>query len=663
MRELTSTLLTAQKQASGVPYVKVEASNKISGIVRLDWQRLYEGSEDDYHHALTIPGDGSLVRARISLPGDGQKLYLQRVINPGPASDFSTWTYSGNYGCLAVAAASLGSEVLIFWVNASLELYYIRSTDYGSNWNTPVLIDYTPSTSVGGLAAAYKPDGDIAVFLTDQDSLYVKKRIGGNWQSKTAWDKETGNLSGVAVCYNSDWNIAVSGEDTAGNYRIWSLVYGDGGDIEEGVWSALVEFASAPSDGDYKFLSIFMDNPDVYRCFYTEKFSGIESYARPFWSHSLVETAYIDNLWREPIPFDLLSEYSVAIAHHGDYCWLSIPCGVWRAELAETSVILTPDVISIHQETDTEKDILTVELRNDDGRYTSLTSPLGMGCRLDIDPGYITSQGSEASPGQSYLLEAYEYVSKGGKSILFLYACGGWSRIGRWISESQFRFNESSDEMNVKQILEFVLARIGYKLEVLSASSIITDFYPDFTIHPGIDGETIIRKLLSLVPDVMFIEGDVAYLVNPLSSDTPVYSFGQDHAIFEGRYRSSSWELNRITVEGYDTTAEERIIKESFAWEQIYRQFTRTTRLIDRNIGTVVEAEERGETYLRDAEINARAGAISVPVNCGQQLYDVIDITDNRVGLSGDKKRVVGITLFYNPQKGEYRQILTLGAV
>ena len=663
MRELTSTLLAAQKQASGVPYVKVEASNKISGIVRLDWQRLYEGSEDDYHHALTIPGDGSLVRVRISLPGDGQKLYLQRVINPGPGSDFSTWTYTGNYGCLAVAAASLGSEVLIFWVNASLELYYIRSTDFGSNWNTPVLIDYTPSTSVGGLAAAYKPDGDIAVFFTDQDSLYVKKRIGGNWQSKSAWDKETGNLSGVAVCYGSDWNIAVSGEDTAGNYRIWSLVYGDGGDIEEGVWSELVEFASAPSDGDYEFLSIFMDNPDVYRCFYTEKYSGTESYNRPFWSHSLVETVYTDNLWREPIPFDLLSGFGVAMAHHGDYCWLSIPCGVWRAELAEISINLTPDVISIRQETNPEKDILTVELRNDDGRYNSLPSPLDMGCRLDVDPGYITSQGSEASPGQSYILEAYEYVSERGKSGLFLYACGGWSRIGIWISESQFRFNESSDEMNVKQILEFVLARMGFRMEVLSASSIINDFYPDFTIHPGVGGETIIRKLLSLVPDVMFIEGDFAYLVNPLPSDTPVYSFGQDHAIFEGRYRASSWELNRITVEGYDTTMEERILKDSFAWEQIHRQFTRTTRLIDRNIGSVVEAEERGETYLRDAEIKAQDGMISVPVNCGQQLYDVIDITDNRVGLSGDKKRIVGITLLYNPQKGEYRQILSLGAV
>lgn len=663
MRELSSTLLIAQRKSSGIPYVKVEASNKNSGIVRLDWQRLYEGSEDDFYHSLTVPGDGSLLRVRISLPGSGQKLYVQKVSNPGPGSDFSTWTYTGNYGCIAVATISLGSEVLLFWVNTSQELYYLKSTDYGENWNNPMLIDYTPSTSVGGLAAAYKPEGDIAVFFADQGSLYVKKYTGGNWQSKTAWDKDTGNLSGVAVCYDSDWNLTIAGQDTAGNYRIWSLVYGDGGDFEEGVWSALVEFASAPSDGDYEFLSIFLDNPDVYRCFYTEKHTGTESYIRPFWSHSLLTAAYSDNLWREPTPFNLSSGYGVAVAHHGDYCWLSTPFGVWRAGLVESGMDLTLDVISIRQETDNSRDKLTVELQNDHGKYGSLPSPLGAGCRLDISPGYITSQGNEISGGQSYILEAYEFASEGGRSTLSLYAYGGWSRISRWVSESQFRFNESSDEMNVQQILKFVLARIGFKLEVLSESSVITSYYPDFTIRPGVSGETVISKLLSMSPDVIFIEGDVAYLVNPLSSDNSVYSYGQDHAIKEGRYRSSSWKLNRITVEGYDATAEERIIKDSFAWEQIYEQFSRTVRLIDRNIGTVEEAEERGDIYLRKTESESQNGTISVPVNCGQQMYDVIDITDERVSLIEEKKRVVGLTLIYNPRKGEYRQNLVLGTV
>lgn len=55
MRTLSPTLLAAQKQASVTPYIKVEAGNKIAGVVRYDWSRLYTGSEEEYRHAITIP--------------------------------------------------------------------------------------------------------------------------------------------------------------------------------------------------------------------------------------------------------------------------------------------------------------------------------------------------------------------------------------------------------------------------------------------------------------------------------------------------------------------------------------------------------------------------------------------------------------------------------
>lgn len=66
---------------------------------------------------------------------------------------------------------------------------------------------------------------------------------------------------------------------------------------------------------------------------------------------------------------------------------------------------------------------------------------------------------------------------------------------------------------------------------------------------------------------------------------------------------------------------------------------------------------------LRKAEIYAISGALLVPVNCGQQLYDVIDVTDARAGLSAAKRRVLGMTLVYRPQRGEYLQRLEIGGV
>ena len=663
MRSLTSTLLAAQQEASHTPYVKVEAKNKIAGVVRLDWERLYTGSEDDYFHALTIPGDGSLIRVRITPPADGRKLYRQRVANPGPSSDFGTWTYTNQYNCLVVAAASSGAEVSIFWINTSREIRHLKSTDYGVSWGSPQIIDYSPTTNVNGLAAAYKPNGDLAVFFADQDTLYVKKRVDGSWQSKVAWDKTTGDLSGVAAVYDADWNLIVTGEDSDGNFKLWSLIYGDGGDVTSGTWSALKEFASAPSDGDFEYHRVFTDKPDVYRCFYVEKFTGTEAYNRPFWSHSVLNAKFLDNLWREPVPFNLSSEYGMAIAHHGDYCWLSTPYGVWRTKLTEESIDLTADIISLRQETGPSQGRLTIELRNDDGDYASLPSPLEIGCQLEVSPGYVTSQGNEVSSGQTFALEAYEHVSSGGKASLFLYTLDGWGWINAWKARCQFRWNQTSSQMNVKQMLEFVLARVGLKLEVKSQSSVITSYYPDFTIHPGNKDDIIIGRLLSFVPDVLFIEGNKAYVVNPLSSDDSVYSYGQTHPIFEGRYQEGAWELNRVQVEGYDPVSGEPVVVDSLSWSQIAKLYDRIHQLADINIDTVTEAEQRGEAYLREAEIESAGGTIRIPVNCGQQLYDVIGITDSRAGLDAEKKRVLGLTWIHNPRRGEYEQRLSLGAV
>lgn len=663
MRNLTASLLAAQKETSRVPFVKIEAKNKIAGVVRLDWDRLYTGSEDDYWHSLTIPGDGSLVRARLTPPSGARKLYRQRVADPGPSSDFSGWTYTGQYNCVAVAAASLGAEVSIFWINLSSEIRRIKSTDYGVSWGSPELIGYTSTNAINGMSAAYKPNGDLAMVVADQTRLFIKERVSDTWQEKIIWDKTTGDLSGAAVIYDADWNILVTGQDSAGNFKVWSLIYGDGGDVASGNWSELKELASAPSDGDFEYGSVFMDKPDVCRCFYTEKFRGTDTYNRPFWSHLVAGTKYLDSLWREPVPFNLSSEYGLAMANYADYCWLSTPFGVWRAGLTEESLDLTPDIISLRQEAEQGLGKLDIELRNDNGDYASLPSPLAAGCQIEISPGYVTAAGNEASSGQTFHLESFQHTSLPGRASLFLSALDGWAGIKKWQARQHFRWNKTGEVMNVKQILEFILARAGLKLEVISQSSVITGYYPDFSIHSGVSGDAVISRLLSFVPDVVFIEGNRAYLVNPRSSDGSVYSYGQSHPIYEGRYLKGAWEINRVQVEGYDPVGDNPIVVDSFQWGQINGLYDRLKALEDRNIDTVAGAGERGAAHLRESEIEAAAGDIRIPVNCGQQLYDVIDISDTRAGLSSEKKRVLGIRLVYNPSKGEYDQRLLIGAV
>ena len=459
MRTLTPTLLATQQHASHAPYVKVEASNRIGSIVRLDWERLYTGTEEDYFHALAIAGDGSLIRVRLSPPSDARKLYRQRVSSPGPSSDFSGWTYTGQYDCVVVAAAALGAEVSVFWINTGRELLRIKSIDYGANWGAADLIDYTPTTAINGLAAAYKPNGGLAVFFADQATLYVKKCLGGNWQATTAWDKASGDLSAVSAVYGIDWDLLIAGKDSVGDLKLWSLVLGDGGEMPTGSWSPLNEIASAPAPGDFEYRCPFIDKPDTFRCFFIEKYTGTEPYGRPHWSNSVPGEPFKDGLWREPVPFNLPSQYGVAVAYHSEYCWLSSPDGVWRAPLASQDLDLTADVIALDAQQRSSDSPVRIELRNDDGRYSTLPSPLNIGCRISVSPGYVTTLGIEVSLGAAFMLDQYEHRSSGGKASLLIEAFDGWRQLASWTARCQYRWNKASEERSAREILAFVLAR------------------------------------------------------------------------------------------------------------------------------------------------------------------------------------------------------------
>ncbi|MCJ7606091.1 MAG: hypothetical protein MUO19_08705 [Dehalococcoidales bacterium] len=665
MRTLTSTLLAAQQQPSAVPYVKVEASNVSGGVARLDWERLYEGIEDDYFHAVTMPYDGSLIRVRITPPADSFKLYRQRVTNPDPESDYDQWTYTGQYNAVVVAAASNGAEVSIFWIKSNREIRRIVSTDNGATWGSPELIDYSPSTAIYGLAAAYKPNGDLALFFADQSVLYVKKLVGGQWQAKTAWNQGTGNLSGAATVYDGDWNLLVTGLDTSGNYKLWSLVYGDGGEVTAGTWTDIIELGAAPSGGDFAFKQAFLDNPDVFRCSYAELYTGDIACQRPFLSHTVPGALYTDALWREPVPFNASCEYGLAMTHDDTYAWLSHPAGVWRALLAVQTLGLTDDVTGVRQVTEEDNGSLTVELRNDDGRYAQPgedgLAVLVPGCRIAVSPGCVTTAGNEFSAGPGYRLEGYEHVSAGGKARLVLHCRDAWTCLTEWTARHQFRWNKTSDEMSVRDIIAVVLARAGLALDTVSESEAVTGLYPDFTINPGADGRAILRRLLRNVPDVLFCEDETFYLVNPDPDDTADYSYGNGHSIIEGRYMSAAFPANRIQVEGYD--AGDRIIADSFHWEDVNRFPDRTEHIEDRNIASGQDAAQVGASRLRKAEIRAKSGAIVIPVNCGQQPYDVVDITDAAAGLGSESRRVLGITFTWDPHRANYRQRLVLGAV
>lgn len=641
-----------------MPNVKVHVREKAWEVTRLSWSRLYAGEEPDFYHAATMPGDGSLVRARVE-PTDNA-LYRQRVANPGPESNYGSWWAV----CFAssvsdIALCSRGATVVLIYVDTDQQTIYAReSDDYGATFGDAVAVTTAPNP-VDWMAADINQSGTIALFYSVGAVVYVVKRSGGLWGTPSAWTNSATAITGLGCIYWGDWNLLVTGQNGDGNSQVWGCIYGDGYDQALGTWSVLREIAVAAAGSGVAFHCPTVSIPGVYRAFYVEAYTGTVAYSRPYRTHSLPTASFAANRWREPYPFNLDSTYGVALCYSSSHAWLARPSGVWRASLVEQPLDLSPDVQALTLDLRPRGEGVRIELRNDDGRYyapgVGEMSLLGPGAQIAVSLGYITAAGAETAPELTFALESWEHTSQAGSASLVLQGVDIWEVLSRWRARRQFSW--SAGAKNVFLLLSFVLARVGVEYSILGSSSgTLSNHYPAFVIHPGESGRAATDRLLAMVSDALFFREGRVHSKNPTADEDSVYAFGGDHAIYSARYAAQAQSSNRAQVYG------QGVLGEAFAWNEIEAVSDYLRQVHDLNLISAQAVVDRAATELRHQELALNRGHIWVPPNCGQELYDVIEISDARAGLSDALRRVMGIRVEYLPRQGHYRQRLTLGS-
>jgi hypothetical protein len=92
--------------------------------------------------------------------------------------------------------------------------------------------------------------------------------------------------------------------------------------------------------------------------------------------------------------------------------------------------------------------------------------------------------------------------------------------------------------------------------------------------------------------------------------------------------------------------------------------FDRLLQAHDLNLDTLQKTRDRANTTLREKLLGALDGEIVVPANCGQELHDVIEVTDSGLGRGKAKTTVMEMELLYSMGKGpKYQHTLSLGDV
>lgn len=581
---------------------------------------------------------------------------------------FGSWTDTTETAG-AIACDSYAANVILAFIDNSspYHVWMMESSDSGASWGAAADTGAV-SDANGRVAVALKSDGTICILYTRGTNVYARKKPNGGWSSEFSSAYGLTSISGLAMAYEGDWNFLVTGVNSSSQDGIWSAIFGDGYGQAPETFSPLYDLMLRESTEPFQYTAPFLAYPDVYRTFFVEKHTDPTTQNRVYFSFMGTTADYQNQLWREPIPFDLETLYGIAIAYSSQDVWLCTPYGVWKASLASEYWDITDDVIEIF-ETDAPhryRSKLKVILDNTAGKYNNFDK---LGYEITFGKGYLTSQGPLYSEGSAFQIVNWRFVSPSWFPLRMIYPRGVLGTLeihceGFWDLAKRYKFRRefswAAGEKNATQILMWLIARLGFEIYSAGASATLSNLSPPLTIRAGTKAYTVIRKILSWSPDVLFQRASRIYIKELDPEEAVDYdynsTYGISHIVFRGNYGIGAWDPNRAQVWS-DT-----FMVEGFEFPQIQQVYDRLAVRTTPEYPNVARAGDRVDAELRKGEVfAANPGWVQITTNCGQEPFDIITISDVAAGVVAIKRRVLGIrTHWLTPFL--YQQVFEVGA-
>ena len=590
MRPLPDTLKELQRRSANKPVVQLEVATYGHPAAVADselqwenfaWERLTSPSDATIPcpHASAVAGDGSLIRIR----NYNGSIYVQRVVAPGPTSNWGAWSGVGYSAAgYPVAIVARGAEVIAFFSDGT-SLFRMQSSNYGATWAGQVaMLNARPCER--GVAAAYKSNGDLFVVhasdMNDPTSLYIQKRIGGSWSTGLGQISGDYPISALAMYYEGDWNMLSLLLD--GSYiRLARAIYGDGDRYPVGTFSgwefinsykAKVDFSTqvalrqfrtrrGAQEGSktptyYEKVSAVneqraVDNLGVDDPFITYHASSgtVFSFAkdnRPWFYRLRPFTEFQDMDWYRAYPLDTIATYGLSLCCDGTYLYACAPNQVWRSLLPGNWTPPVPgsgagtgysvpssQVLAVREKVESlAASSLEVVLDNSKGQYNSagtgsasLLASLKRGSQVSLSIGYRRKGEVLTSLAGRYFIESLGYKRGEGEASFIIRCTDAWGLLERFAFSRPVEWNSGGDVYTVYDLIGIVLQAVGGSLSYVSRSTEITSIYPYVDVHAGQNGAQVLRRLLELVPDVIYFVGLQGYIVYPQSTDPYTYMF------------------------------------------------------------------------------------------------------------------------------------------
>lgn len=256
-------------------------------------------------------------------------------------------------------------------------------------------------------------------------------------------------------------------------------------------------------------------------------------------------TDFIDYNWNKASFIDASASRGMALAAdpNGEYIWAAQPNEVWRVPCpgawspptpgsgaGDKITIPVSKIARITESIDPEQPSeLAVDLDNSKGTYNSPGSGsltvMKRGSRINLFIGYKTTSGDQLSEAARYFIEYMEYHRNPNESLFTISCIDAWGLLQRYQFNKPVEWNVGSDDYTCYQLIEKVMQAVGGTLSYKSRSSLITSLYPRLEVSAGESAAGVLKRLLGMVPDVIYFFGLDGYIVYPQEGDSIVYKY------------------------------------------------------------------------------------------------------------------------------------------
>ncbi len=661
MHSLSETLLAAQRDRAAIPYVHATLAERWGGVTQLRWERLVSEEESDGPHDAVVTSGGSLIRVRAQANPNG--LFVQRTVTPGPDTQFGAWRNLGTTSASAgVAVIELGGQIHVFDVAPNQRTIRERtSRDDGATFGSPRTIA-TAAANVTSLAAASSAGGGALLFYAESTgTVRSMTRTAGAWSSPAGWTNSLRTVDGIACAHiDGDWAVVVCGTLSNSSSGVWTCTFGAGSSQTAGTWSTLREVIASAAGADVTYSDPGICEADGPRISFVEAYSGTTAYTQTMTTHAAAGTRFRDHRWREPSPFGQIGGTGPALTANASFAWLTTPSGVWRARSGTPSIDISQSVIAVDvRETPRGASVALVlaEGPHLDASITVGSGPLGH--ELSIAWGFETAEGQETGQPQRYWVREVRRETQRGSPVTVLEAEDAWWFLGNMRARRQLTW--PAHTTSVWNILGQLLTMAGLSATLARSSPAIVATYPAITVSPNDSLAVAINRLMSRVPDVLRFSDGVLEAIHTRETDSAVYSYGEPegHALLDAARSSALSRVNHVQVYGRGAIAQAVNEREMASVGSLLVQ------VVDPSLTTAEVVATRADAELRSRGILQPFARITVPVNAGQQLHDVVSVTAPSVGWASERLRVAGLRTRYDIGRSQpvYQQDIDLSGV